>query len=263
MVKKHKRNDMLQKTTILFGYTLFVLLVLGTMFSTVVPFGVLAFQPHVRHINVLVTLLTLTISALLPLILAYIVGDKTTRTKNAKAHHLNGILLGFLAYWLSVFIGLVGSDVTVDIRQAVSEPLASVLICWPVVLTLLITIWVALNHTLRRTGTLLEYGPYQALLIVSAIVASAYALMPFYVFMPLLFIAISYVLLSTITSWRTRLTAAALAYTVGPVVTLSVFMLMTSFQFTPIHIPDFVTGMVSGVVGLVAWVAYLWRVRLS
>lgn len=253
MVKKHKHNDTLQKTTITFGYGLFIAFVLSVTLSTVIPFSVIAFDSRARHINVIAIMLSLTLSAVLPLILAYIIGDKSTRTKNETSHHFNGVLLGFAAYWLSVFIGLINSDLIVDIRHAVSGPLASVVVCWPVVLTFLIVLWVALNYTLRRRGTLLEHGPYQALLIAGMIAVSAYSLSPIYIIVPVVVVGVAYILLSQITPRMTRLTVAVLAYTIGMIAVTLTWQIVTGSLF--------MTMLSSYIVGLLVWAAYLWCVR--
>lgn len=84
------------------GYILFSLIVIQTLISTTIPFGILLFNPKVLHYNVAVTLIALTIGAILPVLLGYIIGDHSVKNKSRLSHHFAGMLFGLLAYWVMI-----------------------------------------------------------------------------------------------------------------------------------------------------------------
>ena len=80
MIKTKKKN--IHAPLVITGYVLFALLVIATLASTTIPFGLLLFNPKVMHVNVAVFLVAFTVGTLLPVVLGYIVGDHSIKTKN-------------------------------------------------------------------------------------------------------------------------------------------------------------------------------------
>ncbi|MDQ5982326.1 MAG: hypothetical protein QG549_323 [Patescibacteria group bacterium] len=162
-MKKHKHINKIKRTTILFGYVLFGLSLVSLTLYTVIPFGSLLFTPAVQHFNIAIILGSLVAGALLPTLLAYILGDKSTRTKSKLDHHFNGVLFAITAYWLSNLFVIVNSDFVRDIQNNFPLPIATIINAWPifaVVLILAVTAIILSKNNNKRI-TLLELRPYR------------------------------------------------------------------------------------------------------
>ena len=161
-MKKNKQSDKFKKITIIFGYSLFALLVLATTISTIIPFGSMLLNPTVRHLNVAVLLVSLVAGAILPPLVSYLIGDRATHSKSKLDHHFNGVLFGIASYWLSTFFFFIASDVISNIRSAFSEPLATAIVSWPILPTLIILTAVAFGYvkSKKKVVSVLEYKPY-------------------------------------------------------------------------------------------------------
>ena len=172
MVKNTNKTQ--QKITIWYGYGLFGLLVLGVIISLVIPTVQLLVRPEVNHFNATVFLISLVAGAVLPMLISYIIGDKASRSKNKTLHHYDGILFGFLAYWLSLLFGTIGSYTVAPIREAVSGvAMAAVFHAWPIIATVItVSIISYFYHRSKRTGSILSYKPYIFTFWLSAIAVS-------------------------------------------------------------------------------------------
>lgn len=168
--------------TIVAGYSIFFILLIAVLLGTVLPFGQLLFSPHVKHLNVVITLIALSAGAILPALLAYFVGNAAITSKRKQTHHLNGVLFGLLSYWLLSFFSLFSSIMTAHGTDAASTNLRLVIINFsPVFGVLLVTLALAFFYARRHRGnlSLIYYRPYWILLIlliaivtVSSIVSS-------------------------------------------------------------------------------------------
>jgi len=58
-------------------------------------------SPHVHMLNAIILLVSVLIGGVLPLLIGYIFGDTSTRTKGQAFHHYNGVMFGILAFWVS------------------------------------------------------------------------------------------------------------------------------------------------------------------
>jgi len=198
MIKTKKKN--IHAPLVITGYVLFALLIIATLASTTIPFGLLLFNPKVMHVNVAVFLVAFTVGTLLPVVLGYIVGDHSIKTKNKLTHHFTAMLFGLLAYWimtlLSVFmtappqffaanhnIGLIVENVLPSIGVA------------------LITTILAVAHMRSRQSNqeIMKYKPFSVLLIVSIVVLPLWSLIQnifansvgLFSFVPLIMLAVS------------------------------------------------------------------------
>lgn len=164
MIKIKKQNT--QLPLVVTGYILFSLLLLTTLISTTIPFTTLLFSPIVIHANVLLTLVALTVGALLPVLLGYIIGGQSIKTKNNLSHHFTGVLFGLLAYWIMVLL-----SVFITIPSEVSETNHTtglvVVNILPSIGVALIAAALSIAHMRSRQAKkpILEYKPFSTLLI--------------------------------------------------------------------------------------------------
>lgn len=118
MIKTKKKN--IHLPLVVTGYVLFGLLVIATLISTTIPFGILLFQPNVMHENIAVMVFAFTIGTILPVLLGYLIGDRSIKTKSRLTHHFSGVVFGLFAYWVMVFASViisVPSDFFADNRN--------------------------------------------------------------------------------------------------------------------------------------------------
>lgn len=259
----NKKLDTFQKTTIVFGYNLFVLAIIGITVSTVIPFSKDFFDPSVRYLNVAMVLVSLVAGAVLPILLAYILGDRATRTKNTAMHHFNGILFAIAAYWLSVFFGFVQTGAPAPSN----DTYATLINSWPILATALVMTIVALRYA-YDTGkkSVIEQPLYQVVLFggfiatFSYLIANQYfspATLPvillMYVVIPCAMIGVSYHVIKRRHALKSaRLTAATIAVSVGFIAATYVGQVV-SVTNSALLIPI--------IVGFFAWLAYLVVIR--
>lgn len=258
-----------RKITVFFGYTLFIAAIAAVIASTIIPWSTLLFSPGVRHLNVLSTLFAFVAAAIVPFLVAYIIGDKTTRSKNKLTHHYNGVLFGVMAYWLSLFFSSVGSYTIAPIRKAFPEFWVSSLVnSWPILATIIVIAIVAVAYHARKQKageSVLQYRPYQLLLLLSFIAPFTLTLPQLVdgqllssvlnIGVPAVFIGISYATLKKAqSSKRARLTHAIIAVTFG--------ILTMQFVAQLIHDITYNTFTTFALIamGAAVWVLYL---RLS
>ena len=161
-----------QRFVIWVGYALFALIVLGVLVSTVIPMVDILFNPAANHLNVVIFLISLVAGAILPMLVAYIVGDAGTRSKNRGLHHYNGVLFGFLAYWLSLIFGVIGSELVATVRENIpSVAIAALVNAWPIVATAIIASVIAVfyHRGVAKKNSVTSYAPYQLTLLASVI----------------------------------------------------------------------------------------------
>lgn len=198
MKKQNKKTESFKKVTIIFGYSLFGLLLVAVTLSTIVPFSSLLMSPGVRLFNVWTSLISLVAGAILPPLLSYVIGDRATHSKSKIDHHFNGVLFGIASYWLSLFFSFVASDGIAEIRARFSEPLASVIVAWPIFATLILLAVVAMAYikSQKKQPSLLEYRPFQFTLFGGLIATLVYMLLnQYYVASTLWAISVLYVVI--------------------------------------------------------------------
>lgn len=168
-----------QRFVITTGYILFAFMVLGLVTNTIVPSVSLFFIPHIRFVNMLVFLVSLVVSALLPAIMAYAMGDASTRTKSKQLHHYNGVVFAILAYWVYVVFGQISPDLTSFVGNIFPVPIdTAVRFMIPVAVTLIAV--GALAFYYHRGGNkrlgITEYRPFQ--LSILALMAVYFIVIP-------------------------------------------------------------------------------------
>ncbi len=197
MTKTKKTN--IHLPLVVTGYVMFSLLVIGTLISTTIPFGIILFHPKVLHYNVAVMLIAFTVGALLPVLLGYVIGGHSVKTKSKLNHHFTGMLFGLLSYWimilLSVFITL-PAEFSQDNRNA-SLVIMNLL---PSVGVAVIASILAVGHVRSRHAKkdIIGYRPFSALLMASIVGLSLWSLIQnvmtnsvsVYSFVPLVIVAV-------------------------------------------------------------------------
>ncbi len=268
--KKQKNNIAQQKITIIFGYSLFIVAIITTIVSTVIPWSMLLLNAAVNHLNVIMILLSFIAAAMVPFLVAYVVGDKITRTKNKVTHHYNGVLFGVLAYWLSMFFSYVGSSTVMATRRAIPQVwLAEIVVSWPILATITVIAVIAMRYHARipKAGeSVINYKPYQALLLTSVVALLAlmqlsasdgyqlYAML--YVGIFALFIGITYSVFKKVHPLKSiRLTGAIVAFSFGIIAMGFVGQLMPTVNYA---IP--VTIAITSLGFLVTWSLYIWLI---
>lgn len=266
MVSK-KVSQTHKKVTVAFGYSLFALTVAAVVLSTVVPYVSMLLNPLVRHLNVVLILVTFVSAAILPPLLSYLIGDRSTHNKNKTLHHYNGILFAVSAYWLITLFSFYASGVISGIWASITWDYNLVLVnALPIIATLVILAVVATIYSRHQKAgsSVITSAAYQVVLIggfaallVSSIVQlfsteSAYIVWALLtVLIPLVLATVSYAAIRDQPSRRSRLTAAVVAVTMG-YVAVSVASQLSSYISFNTLIPI--------VIGIVVWATYL---RLS
>ena len=285
MVMKKNKSDLThQKVIVWLGYSLFGLIIIGIIINTIIPWlPVLAHQQHVRYWNVYVLLISLVAGAVLPALIAYFIGDKTTRGKNRLMHHYNGMLFGVLAFWLAYMLNYINSGMISILRMsAMSDVMVSVVSMWPILVVVIILIILAITYTRsHKNGSVLTYTPYQALLLTAVVLTNTvppllypttskydYLRYLISIIVPAVFIVISYVVLRKrkYETWIGRLMLATIAVSMGWI-TIGVVAQAMPYAAVPydlIHLVSItvsvvaVVSVVSAVAGAAVWVLCLW-----
>jgi len=262
---KNKKIENMRRVTNRFGYTLFGLIAIATIISTIIPLTSTLFHPTARYFNIVVVLFTFTAAAVLPALASYFLGDRSTHSKNKALHHYNGILFGIAAYWVMLLLNFVSFG-------AFSSELLfpySILVAngVPVGLTIVTMIFLAISYAKKqkRGVSVLQHRPYQIVLVGAFIASLVVNLLPqyfdastyliialLYIAIPLSMVVVSYIVLSRLRLNRWEcLTASVIAVSMAYISVTSIGQLMsyiTYIMITPI------------LISFIIWVLYLWQV---
>ena len=167
MVKTKNKN--IHIPLVITGYTLFSLLLISVFFSTTLPWTSILSHPNSIKINAVIAMISLTIGALLPVVVGYVIGDHSVKSKSKLGHHFNGMLFGLFAYWFmiltSAFIAI-PSHLFPD--NNVRLVLANLL---PGICVAIVASVIAVIHVRSKQAKLdvLEYKPFVLVFIASII----------------------------------------------------------------------------------------------
>ena len=260
----------INKTPIVFGYSLFALTIITVLVGTVIPLSRYLLNPQVKQpVSIILLIVTLFMAAVLPVFISYVFGDKATHVKNKTSHHLNGVLFGVAAYW--VYLVLFNLSYTFGFLWASAQgTIAFRLIdAVPIILSIVVMAIVAGTYARhqKNKSSVLQHRPYQILLIVSVVLFLCTQLMnPVYdrgIFLALAISAIVIPVILTAISFRLfrkqkqtksmRLSASIVAMSFGMIVT------SLSVQYIAyLTLPFYATLLASQVVGVVVWAMYMW-----
>ena len=277
MKKKNKQSSNSQMNiTVLFGYSLFAISLLAVIISTIIPSVVGFFNPVDQYLDIAGIILIVAID-ILPALVSYFIGDRATHVKNRILHHYNGVLFGIAAFWLSLLFSTVGVDVISSVVAPSFPPnfpsfIYEIISAWPIVATILVMALVAVGYSRnqKNKASVLQYRPYQLVLLGAVIGNFIYSLTNQYLYMPnieyvlenilsilvtIVLIGISYKLLSKAQPLRSaRLSNAIVAVSMG-LITISILSELDSY------FAENIFALLT--VGLLVWAAYLWLIRRS
>ena len=163
--KLNKKNNI----TVVFGYSLFALIVLGTILWIVIPLSNALFYPTSRHFNIIALIISFVAAAILPALASYALGDRATHNKNKALHHYNGVLFGIAAFWVATASSFV-TWVPLASISGLPVPFPSVLASGvPIILAIAVMTFVAITYAKKKKNTqsVLEHRPYQIVLASS------------------------------------------------------------------------------------------------
>ncbi|MEO8691772.1 MAG: hypothetical protein ABI397_03240 [Candidatus Saccharimonas sp.] len=173
---KTKISKLSQQTfTIKLGFGLYGLIVLGVIMSTIIPFAQLYSDAKVNHQGILTLILFLLLGALLPTLVAYLIGYKATRAKDNTTRRFNGVAFGVLAYWISTLLFIINpAKMIIDARIMPLSFAAIIVNMWAILVTVAILVVIAAFYvkTKHKKNTILSYQPYQAVLYAFFIIVS-------------------------------------------------------------------------------------------
>lgn len=159
------------------GYVLFALLIVAVILSTVIPFGKMLFDPRVLHYNVALFTVALTIGALLPALLGYLIGGTSIRSKSKLSHHFNGVAFGLLAYWIMMIVSVF---VSIPSEHLVTSPgVRAILVnLLPSIGVAVISTILAVAHVRSRQAKqdIIEFKPFSVVLVASIILLPVWSL---------------------------------------------------------------------------------------
>jgi len=276
MAKTKKINP--QFPLVVSGYILFALLIIEVLFSTTIPFGRMLFDPRTLHYNVALFMVALTVGALLPTLLGYIVGGHSIKSKTKISHHFNGMLFGLLAFWIMTtfsVIVLMPSDyfaTSLTARVILVNLLPSIAVA-------IITSILAIAHIRSRQAKrdILEYKPYSILLIGFIILLPVWSLInniftqsvSIYSFVPLIILVVlglvSYATLRNSKlniSSKVKWSAVSISVAYVALFVLSQFVTELSYFIEERPLMGFmaIVNNTGYVVALIVWI-FFWRAQ--
>jgi len=196
MIKTKKINP--QSPLVVSGYILFAFLVTAVLLYTI-PQAIMLFDPRVIRYNVALFMVALILGSLLPAFLAYLIGDRSVKSKSKISHHFNGMLLGIMAFWI---MSIFATIVSIPSEYFATMLTARVILVnsLPIIVVTFITSILAIAHARSRQAKrdILEYKPYIVLLIGFIILLPVWSLInniftqniSIYSFVPLIIIAL-------------------------------------------------------------------------
>lgn len=260
------------KITTIFGYSLFAVMAVSFLVTTVIPMTFALHYPTARHFNIIVLVVVFAVATILPAFTAYFIGDKSTRSTKETLHHYNGVLFGFTAYWVAMFTSWIGFSTVFGVSdQPYPVPLIATNVA-PAVLTIIIMgiLAVVFAKKQNKNASVLQYVPYQLTLIISVVgtfiapYVSDSSSISFgsigNLMIPVVITGIAYVLLRKQKIRRlARLSDALIALSIG---WITVWVADSFLAFLQLPYP--IAGIPAYVVGVVVFGLYLYlRTRKS
>lgn len=277
MVNTKKKN--VHVPLVITGYILFVLFVIAVILSIIIPFGKMLLDPRVLHFNVALFTVALTIGSLLPVVLGYLVGDRSVKSKSRLSHHFNGILFGLLAYWVMMLLTSLVA-VSTNLMKVPFNTNLIVVNTLPTIGVVVILAILSIAHVRSRQSRLdlIEFKPYFVVLVISIILMQLWSLLgngmyggaiEFSSFLPCIATIVLWIV-SYITLRKTRLSSSqknAWSAVSVSVLSASIFVVFQltlgmSYYIEPTPSMEFQSALnwVAWIIGLLGWVIY-WRMQ--
>ncbi len=173
------KNKTMHTPLVVTGYILFSLLVIATLLSTTIPWGqmLIANLTRVSHYNLAVFFVALTVGAVLPALIGYIVGNSSVKSKSKLSHHFNGVLFGLLAFWIMIISAMLVS-IPSELFSAQPNERVILINLLPCIGVAIITTIIAIVHARSRQSRhdILSYKPFSMPLIASVAVLPLWSL---------------------------------------------------------------------------------------
>lgn len=157
------------KITTRYGYLLFASLLAGVLIYSVIPIVGSMVGVAENQFNTFVYLVAMVAGVVLPVLFAYIIGNKATRAQDKTVRRYNGVLFGLLASWLAPLFNLLGVNVISATHSWLSAPAMNVLVnAWPIIATVATLLVIAYFYKKQSKGEVLLYTPYLVTLWIAA-----------------------------------------------------------------------------------------------
>lgn len=267
MAKNKQASNKHNKVTTLFGYGLFIGIVLSFIFTTLIPFSSALSYPSARHFNIITILVTFAAASVLPYLVSYILGDRATHKKNKALHHYNGVLFGFASFWVGWLINAIGFDSFWRIGELAVVPFGIIITNGiPILLTVAIMTIVAVTYSRnqKNKSSVLQHLPFQVTLIGSFLGYLCFTLFnqDYSGYNLLSLLAIGILVGVTVISYKVlaKHQSTKLARWCEAIIAMSIGWIAISIAVSFVAILGLhyeITNYLSYAIGLVAWLLYL------
>ncbi len=263
------------KVTAITGYTMFSVMVITEIINIAQVTNSIVGRPAAIRERVLTLFVIISLSALLPPLIAYFAGDRATKVKSKLEHHYNGVLFGVTAFWLWLFTTTISWQ-WIPIPDVPFIP-GQIMQFWPsfavALVMMILGIWYIVVH---KQNSLIKFKPFQLLLmgsfagvfIMSGISllatiqhkdnnlsAALYSVIPLGTLVVML--VISFISSrSAKNNYVVRLTDATVAAAIGGLATT-----IAGGIFSRIYSDSTVVIILCSMTGLAAWAAYIHAIR--
>ena len=169
-MKKQKTTDKFQKYTVIFGYALFISIILLEIIGAGLFINNLSAHSDNPMYPRYVTVITLmSLSAILPPLLSYFAGELSTKKKlSALTHHFNGILFAGTAF--IVWLLLVTMNFGLIIPDSIAGIPGRFVQFWPALATIIIMLTLAISYAKSKTrDTVLSFKPFAITLLTATL----------------------------------------------------------------------------------------------
>lgn len=169
MIKTKNKN--IHLPLVIIGYILFSLLIIETLISTIIPYGIILFSnPEVFYRSGSVNIITLVSGGLLPPLLSYIIGNNSVKTKSRLNHHFTGMLFGLLSFWIMLAL-IFGITIPPEFLQDHLIARIVLINTLPILGVVVVSTVLAVAHARGQYAKqdILEYKPFSVSLIIATL----------------------------------------------------------------------------------------------
>lgn len=169
-MKKQKTTDKFQKYTVIFGYALFISIILLEIIGAGLFINNLSAHSdspmYPRYVTVI---LLMSLSAILPPLLSYFAGELSTKKRlSALNHHFNGILFAGTAF--IVWLLLVTMNFGLIIPDSIAGIPGRFMQFWPALVTIIIMLILAIGYAKSKAkDTVLSFKPFAITLLTATL----------------------------------------------------------------------------------------------
>ena len=161
-----KLNPSAMRVTVYFGYALFITAIVLLAMNLFPWFN--PNDPNSFNEYSLLFAATLILSALLPPIAGYFIGDRSSKVRSPLVHHYNGVLFAVLGFWLSAVLATTASVLGwFDFVNSMELHALTTLLPPLVTVAILVALGVFYAKHTRHQKGLDDYVPYRAVFISS------------------------------------------------------------------------------------------------